>query len=111
MTDEQRAMVDRWRGPDPDKGLWDRVLDTLIAAIDAQEAELQTARDTIARYEAMMEYSAGIEFADGSKVFRPCRRGEFHDKRWRYLDWSTRSDGESYLTCFDAYDALKEEAI
>lgn len=41
MTDEQREMVDRWRSPDPDKGLWNRVLDTLIAVIDAQEAELQ----------------------------------------------------------------------
>lgn len=78
----------------------------LIKLIDAQEAELQVARDTIARYEAMMaEVVDVIDFADGSGL---CYTGT-----WTWFE----PDPTSYYghtfnppceTALDAYDALKE---
>lgn len=114
MTDEQREFVDDVRTVLHDEDAAIHVdLVSLVRIIDAQEAELQTARDTIALYERMI-HTMGNYFpivVDGvlGHVWLQQVAGEW--------GWNYRSDGPEtqkprhgggFATPLDAYTALKE---
>lgn len=67
----------------------------------ALTSDLQAARDTIARYEAMIWDADEITFEDGGYM----RRGAI---RWRWRVGDGPMSRFPALTALDAYDALKE---
>lgn len=114
MTDEQREALEIARGfYDVVGGVSVEDNAMMFAIIDAQEAELQTARDTITLYEKMI-HTMGNYFPiviDGilGHVWLQQVAGEW--------GWNYRSDGHEaqkprhgggFATPFDAYNALKE---
>ena len=112
MTDEQRAYVEETREYLQRETML-RVGSharekRLLRIIDAQEAELQAARDTIARYEAMMREMEEV-FLTGAKVNGTGIRG-LRDcgESWSYFTDSGYTDDPEWKTPLDAYTALKE---
>jgi hypothetical protein len=112
MTDEQRTYVNDTREYLQRESMLrvgsHATEKQLLRIIDAQEAELQAARDTIARYEAMIQ---DIDMCDGLRLLS-------EEDAWLHLkdfDWgytrsigNRRHFGDFYDTALDAYTALKE---
>lgn len=108
MTDEQRYLIEVFRGIIKLTKKGEPVpidiagANTLLGIFDAQEAELQAARDTIARCVALLSNAYKIDLVGGRTLYR-----DFPDGWYNSI---TKGKGGCHASPLDAYDALKEVA-